>query len=337
MREFTFDQDTANIDLLVIVSLESDITLLTPGSRPGVLDQPILFVSLDTVSDKKDTVIKLSLASWIIENTRVVGKDLVSLDTDGDWVSQNGSLEGSSGVLLDTLPSTDDLLGLNLLLTSSISGGVWISSFGWDTVLLDPSQSVGHLTTVTSVVTVLGAVNQILLGESGQSTSSELVSTFNGTGSGESPTGSAVSLVLNWGNSSLSSPIPTGWGRGLGKFNLSNWSSAVAHSSVTEVLGLNFLQKHVGESVQSNGVTWVLVHLNLEVVLEENTHSEDFLVWRSVHFVVLDSPGFEDLDDSGWNWALFELVSVQLVVGSSCQQDSSGDENSFIQIHFYKI
>jgi hypothetical protein len=55
-----------------------------------------------------------------------------------------------------------------------------------------------------------GAVNKLLLGKRNELSALNLISTFHGTGGRESPAGTALSLVLNRGNGTLSSPVDRG-------------------------------------------------------------------------------------------------------------------------------
>jgi len=117
------------------------------------------------------------------------------------------------------------------------------------------------------------------------------VSTLNGTSGGESPAGSALSLVLNWGDGTLGSPVngisevggvESDWLLGLE----ANWG-LVSEEFAGLILGPG------GEVVVSNGERGVLgIHfLDLSILLGEDVHSEDELllgsVGESVHVHVL--------------------------------------------------
>jgi hypothetical protein len=41
-----------------VVGSEFDVSLISPGSTPGVLDKEVLFIILSSVSDCEDTMVK---------------------------------------------------------------------------------------------------------------------------------------------------------------------------------------------------------------------------------------------------------------------------------------
>jgi len=57
------------------------------------------------------------------------------------------------------------------------------------------------------VSSLLGAVDKLLLGERFELSVLVEVSSLNGSGSGEGPARSTMSLVLHWGDGSLGSPV----------------------------------------------------------------------------------------------------------------------------------
>ena len=87
--------DTAST--LAVDDLELDVTLITPGRAPRVLNLVVRSAILNAVTDCEDTVIKLgAAASGSLEDTALVALEgtLVSLDGDGDGSLGDGSLEG---------------------------------------------------------------------------------------------------------------------------------------------------------------------------------------------------------------------------------------------------
>jgi len=68
---------------------------------------------------------------------------------------------------------------------------------------------VGWKTTVASIVVEgTSAVNQLLFGKRIESSVFDEGGGFKASNSGEGPARSTVSLILDWGDSSNSSPIP---------------------------------------------------------------------------------------------------------------------------------
>jgi len=91
--------DTAGT--LTVDDLKFDVTLVTPGGAPRVLNLVEGGSVLNTVTDGEDTVIKLgAAASGSLEDTALVALEgtLVSLDGDGDGSLGDGSLEGLGAV-----------------------------------------------------------------------------------------------------------------------------------------------------------------------------------------------------------------------------------------------
>ena len=84
--------DTA--DTIGVIHAELDVTLVTPGGVPGVLDEPVVLSILGTIADSEDGVIEVGSASRGGEDTGRVGLEdhLVGLDGDGKRLLVEGSL-----------------------------------------------------------------------------------------------------------------------------------------------------------------------------------------------------------------------------------------------------
>jgi hypothetical protein len=125
------------------------------------------------------------------------------------------------------------------------------------------------------------------------------VSTFQSSYGRESPAGTALSLVLNWVNSSLLSPVDLSGFDGVDLLNLKSFGG-VGNSS-HHLVGL--ILSHGGEHVVSNnkGVLWIGVDLFvIDISLGEEGHSEGVLflgsVGESVCGNVFHEFGFEVCD-----------------------------------------
>ena len=159
--------------------------------------------------------------------------------------------------------------------SSTISGGVWNSLGG---VLTDLSDVVHgfFLPSSTASGAVFVARDNLLLREIVKLSSVlNFQLRFNGRSSGESPAGTTLSLVLNWVDCTLGSPVD-------GRWSISNWknswlwSSIVLWSFVSEKFFVLVLGPG-GEEVVSNSesVCWVSVDsLVLSIFLEEDLFSE---------------------------------------------------------------
>ena len=134
-------------------------------------------------------MVELGSASRAGDDTSSVTLEgnLIGLDGNRDWSLGNSGLELSRAHRLDILESsnfTNTLRGI--VFADSISGSVRIVSLELKRSSLNVLESVVHETTIASVV-LLGAVNELLLGVGLEGSSGNILSTFNGTGGGESP------------------------------------------------------------------------------------------------------------------------------------------------------
>jgi hypothetical protein len=195
---------------------KTDVSLLSPGGSPRVLDLPVVTSvgGISSVSNDEDTVVQSSSAGRGHDTASVELEDiLVSLNGDGDWLLDSGSLEGSLRVGWDVSESSDGGDGLASGLASSIGSSVWVRSLRADTLVVDDElESVIHQTTVAALVSFSSrAVNQLLLRERQELSSVDEDVSFSRSSGGEGPARSALSLVLDWGDGSGGFPIDRGW------------------------------------------------------------------------------------------------------------------------------
>jgi len=161
-------------------------------------------------------VIKLSSAGWGGEDTRLVELECLLVSLDGDRDRLFGDSSGKSIFILgwDVFESSEgNFVGAGLFAGSADSGSssVWVVGFGADSsVGFNPLEGVVHEATLAAVVGLV-ARDKVLFGEGNKVSAGDLVSTFKRSGGGESPAGSALSLVLDWGDSSLGGPVDGVW------------------------------------------------------------------------------------------------------------------------------
>ena len=181
-------KDTADV-----VGSDLDVSLVTPGWSPGVLDEEVVLSRLGSVSDSEDSVIELGSAGGASDDTGGVGLEdsLVSLDGNGDWsLGESGLKVGTSGVSSDinVVADLSDTLGGVVLASECLSSGVWVVRLELKRSLLDVLESVVHKTTIAAHVSVLSrAVNKLLLGERLELASGNELGTLDGSGGGEGP------------------------------------------------------------------------------------------------------------------------------------------------------
>lgn len=180
--------------------LKGNISLLSPGSSPRVLDDPVV---AGIVSGSQDGVV--GAGSAVAENSGFVGLPVGGINADRGWLFVDVSSEGvASAGSLDGLDSVGSLGSGSL--AGTLLSSVGVGGFSGQWVLTDVVKS---LVWPSSVASVVGgrAINQLLFREVGEGSLVDLPVSFNDSGGGEGPAGSARSLVLDWGDSSGGLPV----------------------------------------------------------------------------------------------------------------------------------
>jgi len=277
----------------------SDVTRFSPGGSPGVSDDSVSDTMFGTVTDGGDGVIEVLTSSTVVEDTSGVTLEVVvgSIDGNASWSSGDGGFQGGDVRVSDRSVgcSSDNSLGFLRFAMSGFSN-VWVRRLELHWVGHSILESLGFKTTIATTAAGI-AINELRLGEFEKFSRFDEMSTLHGSGGGESPARSTLSLVLNWVNSSLLSPVDCdGLNRLIEFLGLEFsgvWKSS--HHSLGLILG------HGGEHVVSNneGVFWILVDLVvLSVLLGEDCLSEgvfslgsigDAVVGNVVHESGLDS------------------------------------------------
>ena len=184
--------DSARSVGLVDVLGDTDVSALSPGGRPRVLDLPVVGSIVSSVSDSQDTVVEAG--------ARGVGHDpaLVQLPVD---VGVNGDRHGldrdgsGKGRLSVGKVSVGDAGGAGNLGAGghALGGGagargVRVGRFSAKAVGGNVLEGVVHQTAVATLVAVGGvASNQLLLRERDGRAVLEVVSTLHAAGGGERP------------------------------------------------------------------------------------------------------------------------------------------------------
>jgi len=167
-----------------------EVSVVTPGGAPGVLDEVVGLSVLGSVSNGEDTVVELSSASGGVEDARSVSLEgtLVGLDGDGGWSGLDGGLEGRLGVGGDLDVSGGlELSGVGGLGAGSVSSGVGVVGLELSHVGLVPFEGTFHGATVATGGADVVTVDEFLLGEGEESSGLDEVSTLHGTSGGEGP------------------------------------------------------------------------------------------------------------------------------------------------------
>jgi len=101
-------------------------------------------------------------------------------------------------------------------MTDTFMGSVWVVTLGLKWVGFDVFEGIIHKTSIASAIGVV-AVDELLLREGCKLVAGDLPGTLKRTSGRERPARTALSLVLDWGNSTLTSPVDSvgevcGWG-----------------------------------------------------------------------------------------------------------------------------
>jgi hypothetical protein len=286
---------------------KTDVSTLTPGSAPRVLDLVEVTASgVSAIADSQDTMVQVSTASSG-EDTRLVELEggLISLNGDRDRLLVEGRHHGRIAILSNVSVGGRSDLGIlgdrGLAGARGLggAGGVRIVRLGGKAaVLLDPGEGAVHEATVATHVsaTVLAVVtvNQVLLRERLQGADLVLVCTLKGTGGGERPARAALALVLDTSDGTGGNPVDRG---GKGR----NVSSSVhvggrlglnrAGGQALADVSLPLLRTHVGELVVAKGegaVARVVGRNDIVVVGEVSEHLHEVLTRLDLDLVLLE-------------------------------------------------
>ncbi len=209
-----------NTAVVVAVAGHPDVSGLTPGDAPGVLDDPVLGGAIGVVADVEDTVVELGGgAVGLIVDSRLVELEghVGGIDGNGDGSNEtDGVLEGalaSRGCDVRVTRDGGTLVG-GAVVAASVLSGVGVRGLGVDTLVVDDVlEGTVHLTSVAAEVSVAPrAIEEVLFRETDKSVSSKLPCTLNGTGGRERPASSALSLVLDTGDGTVVTPVLGGGG-----------------------------------------------------------------------------------------------------------------------------
>jgi len=208
---------------------------------------------------------------------------------------------------------------------------VRIGRLGGDTVVLnDVGEAEVHEASVAAVVALLGgAVDELLLGQSDEFAGLLEMSTLGGTGGGEGPAGTALALVLDWGDVSLCSPIDR-VGVGLSAAGWHWLAVRIGLGAVSKSVVFNpFLVGEISELVHLDGEA-LLAGESLDVVLHDEL-SRDEPVLESTHFVSLGLVGLAD-----FGLPFLELLEVRVLKGEGGGSGGESSEQLHLKSKIYR-
>lgn len=206
-----------NATKVSIGTLNEDVSSLTPGRTPGVLDLPVVNTVKGAVTDDEHTVVKVG-AALAGKHTRAVGleSELIGLNGNRDRLLSNSRHQGGDGAsrhVGETSRSNTSNIGVaggsaGARLASG-TGGVGVLVLGGQTAILrDEGEGIVHPSTVaTGILSACVTGHQLLLGERQKRAILQVVRTLKRTSGGEGPARAAVALVLDRGDGTSSDPI----------------------------------------------------------------------------------------------------------------------------------
>ena len=291
-----------------------DITSISPGSTPWVSHDIVVLSSLVSISDSGDGVVEWgSTSSGVKDTTGISLEDSsISFNSNGNWSYSDGGLEGSSRSSLNSVDLGDVNCGRVWWSSAcTVLGSVGIVWFESLSVLGNVVHGIWLPSSIASVACSV-TVNHLLFSKGNKFSLLDLMMSFNSAGGWESPAWTALSLVLNWVDSSLCSPVDWGWdvdGIEDSWFNFGNvsWGSESEHFLVFSISPGRHEVVSNGE-----GVLWVGVDLIVLSILghEDSLSEVIFLggsIWESVFGNVFHELGVV-------KWVVFELVAHVLKV-----------------------
>ena len=250
----------------------------------------------------------------------------VSFNGDRNWLLGNGGLELGGRVWWNCCVWCYLNLSLVFWFLASLGhSSVDVGTFKVFWFRFSVDEGVWLPSSLASVWSSV-AINELLFGEGKKSSSLNEVSSFNGSSSWECPAWSALSLIFNWVDCSLGSPVDWSW-------NIISWKN----SNVGWFFHLGSVSQHffpfsisvVSEVVDSNfwgGVSWVSIDGSKS--LFELSRSEFEFGFGSIWFSVFGNKSNEFVISLSELLSKEELSSLWGLVVEGNKSKSSGGSNS---------
>mmetsp|Transcript_6657 Transcript_6657/g.9756 ORF Transcript_6657/g.9756 Transcript_6657/m.9756 type:complete len:203 (+) Transcript_6657:254-862(+) len=198
------------------MSLKAKVPIFTPRFSPAVLDPKVSHsrILICTIPNCQHTMVNASIST-----TAIIREDsgAVELEREGSGIHSNtGWLHDNRGDERMLIPCRKVSITLNLRMRNLgtistadgiISGKIRILILGAKPILTFLKfKRVLHESPLAGTISRI-AIHDVLFGKRNEFASFDKVGSFNGTGAGECPAGSAVSLVFDGGHSSSCHPV----------------------------------------------------------------------------------------------------------------------------------
>jgi len=288
---------------LVLATDETDVTLLTPGAAPRVLDNPVLGAVLLTITDEKNTVVHASGRAGGVIDTARVEAPVGGIKSDREGTVLVKSSDHGVLIVINHEPLGEVILDLALVkLASLVNTDIRIVLLRDHTLTDGIGESIGHETTVAALIAnllsgagvihaVLITVDKLLLRDERKLLVSKEPHTLHVASGRESPAGTAVGLILHVSHSTLIDPV-----LGFGVVTKTVDRESVTTRDLTdgknaEVLGGELFLSHISKLVESEDTLTLTVKVtDKSVVALESVVAGHVLVSIGVGLTVLDGP-----------------------------------------------
>lgn len=213
----------SNTAVVVTVTGHEDISLISPVSRPGVLDDPVVLSVKSSVSDSKDLMIEeasSTSALWLVVDSRGVEAEGINrgINGDSDWSNSDSALESWLAELSDVDVSLNgdsrsEIIGT----TESILSEIWIVSLSSNSSVIDhPLEGRGSESSIASSGLLLApvdpsAVDDLLLGDRDEVSGLDGPGSLDGSSRSECPARSTGTLILDHGDGTAGGPVDRSW------------------------------------------------------------------------------------------------------------------------------
>lgn len=289
--------------------------MLSPDGSPAVLDDPVVLVGggVGVVPDDDHRVVDGAAARGV-DDARGVRLENGGVDADGDGLLRHGRHQALLIFGLHHLKVADGGVVGRVVVALAVLGGIrGVVGLQSDAALVhDPLHGPPWNAAVAASVlsaalleatAVVGAVNDLLLGQGHELPRRDGHGALDGAGGGEGPARAALALVLHGGDSVVLAPVDgcrKAGGQQLGPGEVLDGVQELALEA--GVLGLELLGAEVGELVQlhvEGSIGVGVVRLDGGKGLFEVGLRGRSLLLAAVHLLVLQGPLLERMMSDG--------------------------------------
>lgn len=278
-------------------------------------------------------------SSWLNDTPSVgLENSLISFNTDWDGLSGNSGYQLRWWVFGDGSSTWElSLSSSSNVVASATSTSVWIITFTFNFVFNGVFESIFWESSIAAKVALgFWTINKLLFWEGYQWSFLDLVDTFNGTSSWESPTWTARSLILYTCDGSWTSPVNGCWGINYREFSDGQRFFTVSCWGVISLDHTEFVVRVISELCDTFSVAFFLNIVVLDVFKDlcEEGESEFVFFFCAITSSVFSNEVNEfsfSLGEGSWkeSWTRLNLSWVQDGKGTNGTSYSYGSKNLF--------